>query len=205
MENIKREVNIHAAIELQNEDLLRRIIDSGCDVEENRETWHPYWKLWWEIIGKWLIYYLRLVQMSLPPATWTIMSFSRNHCKMHYHKRLCVLLKKEVYSLALMDTKSSNALSPRGQSWTWLNSFQHMYTSPLQNACTTRLWPVIMDLIEAGSRVHINGPRDMMPLATAVDLSNGFENSCLYTRTSRRKALDLLSFGWDFQAVTYNY
>ena len=34
MENIKREVNNHAAIELQNEDLLRRIIDSGWDVEE---------------------------------------------------------------------------------------------------------------------------------------------------------------------------
>ena len=67
-----------------------------------------------------------------------------------------------------------------------------MYTSPFQNACTARRWPVIVDLIETGSRVHINGPWNMMPLASAAGLSNGFENSCLYARAPRRKALDLL-------------
>ena len=45
---------------------------------------------------------------------------------------------------------------------------QHMYTSPLQNACKARLWPVVVDLIEAGSKVNAKGRNDVVPLVTAA-------------------------------------
>ena len=50
--------------------------------------------------------------------------------------------------------------------------FQYTYISPLQIACGSWLWPVIVDLIEAGSQVHVDDPDIGIPLVTAATIAD---------------------------------
>ena len=81
-----------------------------------------------------------------------------------------------------------------------VEQFQDMYISPLQNACNARLWPVVVDLIEAESIVDVKGHNREMPLMTAfsvADRSGLFEDTFededwSLVSPSKSKALDLL-------------
>ena len=122
MEKVKREVNIHAAIELQNEDLLRRIIDSGCDVEEKEGNVTPLLKA---VVGD----NLEMVDISLAAGADV-----NTACYLDNHELLTEPLQSALsYAIAgfvkergLLCSpyrmRSSNASSPRDRSWTWLNS-----------------------------------------------------------------------------------
>ena len=85
--------------------------------------------------------------------------------------------------------------------------YQDRYISTLQNACSAKLWPVIVDLVEAGSKVDVKGRRVEMPLVTAASVTgrricesfNPFrfdvkseDDDCPVNWPSRKKALALL-------------
>ena len=75
--------------------------------------------------------------------------------------------------------------------------FDHMYSWPLQYACATKLWPVVVDLIEAGSKVDFKGYNSKIPLVTAFLAADNFEDAFKdedwsVVCPSKKQALDLL-------------
>ena len=189
MEKNKTESNIHAAIEVEDVNLLRRLVDNGGDVEEKERNVTP-------LLTAVLKDHLEMVDI-LFAAGANVNAL----CCLEYDEPL--LQNALSYAIARFNVVRGLVCTPvrheiikrlivAGSDLDVAQQSQHMYISPLQNACMARLWPVVVDLIEAGSKVDIKGPRGMMPLASAVGLNSGFEDDCPLTWISRRKALMLL-------------
>ena len=173
METIKSKYSIHAAIEQQDVDFLRRLVDAGCDVEQKEGYVTP-------LLKAVLKDNLEMVDILLSAGADV-----NTLCYIHHHGRFMSTSLKNVLSSALMRfvTQMYVRLTPvrheiikrlidAGSDLDVPQQFQHIYGSPLQIACRARLWPVIVDLIEAGSKVDIKGPQGTMALVTAASVAD---------------------------------
>ena len=186
---MQREDNIHTAIKLEDVDLLRRLIDNGCDVEENEGSVTPLRQAVMKDN-------LEMVDVLLAAGANVNAECCSDFHVPSMQNALAYAIARSQVQRGLACTPARHEIIKRlisaGSELDVAPEFQHMYISPLQNACTVGVWPVVVDLIEAGSEVDIKDPSDRMPLALAVGLNSGFEGDCLLTWTSRRKVLGLL-------------
>ena len=191
-ENLKKDTNIHGAIGQEDVNHLRRLLADGVDVEEKDGNVTPLMKAV-------LKDNLEMVNILLAAGADV-----NAMCHVDYLERFVTL--KNPLSLEIVRLVNDHGLTltpvrhqiikrliAAGSDLDGDRQFQHMYSSPIQNALIGRLWPVVGDLIEGGCKLDFKGPCDMTPLVIAVSLNDEFDGGdCQLTWASRRKALGLL-------------
>ena len=207
LENYDRESNLHAAIEQFDVERVRQIVGGGGDIEE--------------VDGHGATPLVKAVQMDslemvdlllglgadvntpvFVGSTETSMTRSSMKNDLTYAIIHAGFLFRSTPKLTPMRHQIIKRLIAAGSDLDVTQQFQHMYISPLQNACQARLWPVILDLIEAGSKVDNKGPYDAMPLTTVFSVddedcedhfNDPFEDEYWYLAGySKKRALELL-------------
>ena len=207
MESNNRESIIHAAIEQADTERLRELLSRGGDVEEkdaNGTT--PLGKAVERDCPEMVELLLNAgadvnasFRMYIPFKMWRS-AWTQN--ALSYAIDLFIIFWMPRYGLTPERHQIIRRLIAAGAN---LDVADH-YTAPLQNACHARHWPVVVDLIEAGSKVDIRGPNDKVPLVTAASgairfsyrpiphIFNSFveEEYCPMNWPSRKKAMELL-------------
>ena len=189
---MERENNIHAAIEQGDVDHLRVLVADGVDVEQLDGYATP-------LLKAVLRDNLEMVDLLFAAganvnSACTMDHMNSNPSPMKNALSIAIFHLFILSNVALTPVRHKiiKRLIATGADLDVVDQLQHMYYSPLQTACMVKLWPVVVDLIEAGSKVDVKGPHDMMPLATATALTYRFEEDCLRKWASQRKALNLL-------------
>ena len=207
LESDFRESDIHVAIEQLDVERVRRLVGGSGDVEEeDRHGTTPLVKAVQMDNLEMVDLLLELgagvnAPFSVDDPEASVFNISLKNAlsyaivrisALRWHKLELTPVRHQIIK-RLIDSGSDLDVAPQ---------FQHMYISPLQNACQGRLWPVILDLIEAGSKVDINGRHHDMPLVTAASVADrtgqnlfddAFEDEdWSLVGPSRKRALDVL-------------
>ena len=192
MPKMEEENNIHAAIEQEDVNLLRRLVADGVDVDQLDGYVTPLMKAVMKDNLE-MLNILFVAGANINSAC-TMGHMKWNPSQMENAFSLAIFRFVVERNLVLTPVRHQiiKRLIASGADLDVIEQLQHMYISPLQSACKAKLWPVVVDLIEAGSKVNIKDPFGMMPLATATALTCGFEEDCLRKWASQRKALNLL-------------
>ena len=193
---ITKEYRIHAAIEQQDVDLLRRLIGEGYDIEQKEGYVTP-------LLKAVMTDNLEMVDLLLAAGAAV-----NARCYVDQHKffmprgsleNASAIMRFVVHiSVCLTPVRHEiiRRLIAAGSDLDTAEQFQYNLGSPLQYACRARLWPVVVDLIDAGSKVDIkdsDGTMALVTAASATDRGDGADGSGdMTTFPSRRIALSLL-------------
>ena len=183
MESNNREHSLHAAIEQLDIGHLRGLLTRGGDVEEKDAKGTT------PLVKAVLKDSLEVVELLLNAGAdvngpFCVVGFPENMVfSVSLQNALSYAILRYVFwrvpKLTLTPVRHQiiKRLIAAGSNLDVAEQFQQIYTSPLQNACRAKLWPVVVDLIKAGSKVDIIGRSGEMPLVTAASGAGRFAYS----------------------------
>ena len=186
------EPNIHTAIEQKDVDLLRRLVNAGCDVEQMDGTVTPLMKA------------VLKDNMEMIDILLAAGADVNSACHVDFPKHLNIMSLTNALSFAVLRfvIETDLVLTPAryqiierliaaGSELNLAEHLQHFCDPPLQNACRAQLWPVVVELINAGCEVNSNGPHDVTPLVTTASVAYHVGEDP-FTCSSWQTALSLL-------------